>query len=252
MTAIHDTVSLSPIVGEGKSLTGRLASASLIGREHVRTNRNNQDGHALSSRAGVVVGVVTDGCSSQPSSEVGAQLAARFLANWVAANPIPLADLPLRATEALCAWMYRTAWALNETPATFPELLQRYFLFTFLCAAQVRGESVVFGLGDGGVLVDEQVIRLDAGPDNAPPYAAYRLLSDRRPEPQVHFHGRASRVAVLTDGFDALLARDPDRVKSLFADGLWRNAFTLQRRLNVLGEAEKLSDDATLVVLEDA
>ncbi|GMU62329.1 MAG: hypothetical protein AMXMBFR34_40920 [Myxococcaceae bacterium] len=245
---LGDTASLSPW-GEGRG-EGRLTAASLIGREHVRTHRNNQDGYAVSQRPGVLVGVVTDGCSSQPNSEVGAQLAARFLANWVTSNATFLSDLPLRATEALCAWMYRTAWALNETPATFTEVLERYFLFTFLCAVRVGGESLVFGLGDGGVLVDERVVRLEAGSDNTPPYAAYRLLSDRRPEPQVHFMGRAARLAILTDGFDPLLAKEPSRVHALFEGGLWRNAYTLQRRLNVLGEGEKLSDDATLVVLE--
>ena len=90
----------------------------------------------------------------------------------------------------------------------------------------------------------------DSGPENAPAYAAYRLLTGRRPEPQVHHFGRARRVVLMTDGFDALLETNPARVAALFDGELFRNPRTLQRRLNVLGEAAPPSDDATLVVLE--
>jgi hypothetical protein len=226
---------------------GRLAGASLIGREHVRIGRNNQDGFALSRRGGVTVGVVTDGCSSQPRSEVGAQLSARFLASWVAVHAEG-PSLPERATDALCAWLYRAVSELDADPTSFTSVVETYFLHTFLCAVRAGDDALVFGIGDGAVLIDDTLLRLDAGPDNAPPYVAYRLLTGRRPEPQVHFTGRARRLAVMTDGFEPVTDA---QVRELAAgEGLWRNARTLQRRLNVLGEAEKLSDDATLVVLE--
>ncbi|MEW6434416.1 MAG: protein phosphatase 2C domain-containing protein [Myxococcota bacterium] len=231
------------------------AGASLTGREHVRLGRNNQDGFALARRGQAIAGVVTDGCSSSPRSEVGAQLSARFLAGWVATHAAgaPLTEeLGRIATDALCAWIYRAVSTLDGPPTAFVELVETYFLHTFLCGVQIAGDALVFGIGDGAVLVDDALTRLDAGPRNAPPYAAYRLLTGRRPEPQVHFLGRARRVVLMTDGFDALLEKEPSRLAALLDGELFRNARTLQRRLNVLAEAAPPADDATLVVLEGA
>lgn len=247
-TAIGSTP-LSPAHCPG----GEGAGASLIGREHVRLGRNNQDGFALARRGQAIAGVVTDGCSSSPRSEVGAQLSARFLASWVAthASGAPLTeDLARHATDALCAWMYRAVSTLDGDPTAFVEVVETYFLHTFLCAVRIGGDALVFGIGDGAVLVDGVLTRLDSGPENAPAYAAYRLLTGRRPDAQVHHFGTARRIVLMTDGFDALLETNPARVAALFDGELFKNPRTLQRRLNVLGEAAPPSDDATLVVLE--
>ena len=98
-------------------------------------------------------------------------------------------------------------------------------------------------------LVDDELVRLDCGPDNAPPYCAYRLTtSGSRPEAQLHFFGPAKRLAVMTDGFHHL-----ERAAAARAAGpkavLHRNPLTLQRRLNVLAEAERFTDDATIALL---
>lgn len=230
-------------------------AASLIGREHVRLGRNNQDGWAVAARGDVVVGVVADGCSSQPRSEVGAQLGARFLANWlIHSNDGEVRGLAQRATDALTAWLYRAASDLDAAPESLSTTLDTYFLFTFLCAVKTNATTLVFGIGDGAILVDGALVRLDAGPENAPPYCAYRLSpSGHRPEPALHFLGEAKQVAIMTDGFDPLLVREPGKLSAFLDEpALWKNPLTLQRRLNVLGETEKLADDATLVVLGGA
>jgi hypothetical protein len=216
-------------------------SASHIGRDHQRVGRNNQDGVFASPS----VVVVTDGCSSQPHSEVGAQLGARFLGRWLREQPLT-PELPLRATEALGSWLHQTALTLGAED--FEANLERYFLFTFLAAVRVGDRGMIFGLGDGGFVVDDEVVRLESGPDNAPPYCAYRLTSvGSRPEPQLHFFGSAARLAVMSDGLEPL---DPARLRTLLElEGLGRNPLTLQRRLNVLAETERFSDDATLAVL---
>jgi hypothetical protein len=213
----------------------------------VRLSRNNQDGWWLEHRGARVVGVVTDGCGSQPHSEIGAKLGAQFLCIWLLGAALS-DELPLRAAEALTAWLYRTA--LEFGPELVNPVLERSFLFTFLAVVRDGAECWVFGLGDGAVWVDGQLTVLDAGPENAPEYCAYRLGEARRPGPTLHFRGAAARVAVMTDGFEDLLKREASKVGALFEDrAAWKNPLTLQRRLNVLAEAERLADDATLIVV---
>ena len=76
----------------------------------------------------------------------------------------------------------------------------------------------------------------------------YRLTnSGSRPEAQLHFLGPARRLAVMTDGFDRLT---PPRLLELTNDeALHRNPLTFQRRLNVLAETERFTDDATIALL---
>lgn len=223
--------------------------ASRVGREHLRVGRNNQDGWALRLEAGRSVGVVTDGCGSQPRSELGAALGAQFLATTLSRREEPMSEeMPRRATDALCALLRELATTLD--PSAPREVLDRHFLFTFLAAVREGARTLVFGMGDGTTVVDGVVRRLEPGPDNAPEYCAYRLTGPRRPEPRVHFFGNAEVVAVMTDGFDLLGQRAPELVSGLYGGAAgWRNPLTLQRRLNVLAEVEPPSDDATIVVL---
>src|SRR5687767_12676541 len=90
----------------GKMSAFHLTTASVLGREHARLFRNNQDGVAARVEDGIAVAVVTDGCGSGTSSEVGARLGARFLAQTlpglvreVGVGP----QLAERATDALLA-----------------------------------------------------------------------------------------------------------------------------------------------------
>lgn len=125
-------------------------------------------------------------------------------------------------------------------------MLERYFLFTFLACVRRGEDTLTFGIGDGRFSVDGELITIDSGPDNAPPYCAYRLTSSSPPAVVTHFAGRAAHVAVMTDGLAGLTA---ERLSSLWAPGLERNPLTLQRRLNVLADHERLHDDATIAVL---
>lgn len=216
-------------------------AATHIGRDHLRIGRNNQDGVFTSQR----VAVVTDGCSSQPQSEVGAQLGARFLGHWLTGLSELTTDLPQRATDALSGYLYQSVLALG--PELEP-LLERYFLFTFLAAIRIGDRAMIFGLGDGAFLVDDELLHIDSGPENAPPYCAYRLTSSgSRPEAQLHFLGPARRLAVMTDGFHQL---ERARLLVLMEEtALHRNPLTLQRRLNVLAQTERFTDDATIALL---
>jgi len=221
----------------------RAFGASVQGRSHARLGRNNQDGWALAVDPARTAAVVTDGCGSQPRSEVGALLGAHFLARWLVREPIS-SELPERAALALQGFLATVAGGLGGGAA----LLEAQFLFTFLALVREGPRVSVFGLGDGAALVDGTWLQLDPGPENAPPYLAYRLGSPMAHHPRVqqHFLGEAAVAAVMTDGLEALARSQLEALVEGVAD--WRNPLTLQRRLNVLHAAAPFLDDATLVV----
>lgn len=229
------------------------ASGSVIGRDHARVGRNNQDGCAVARDGGLVVGVVTDGCGSQPSSEVGARLGADFLASWVLREVrqrgLADASLPERSLGALVHWLRRTAQEVGQG-ASLAATLERSFLFTFLCAVQGLDRALVFGVGDGVVWVDGQGVVLDAGEDNAPDYAAYDVLEPGRVRLVTHFEGVARTLAIGTDGLGPALTAEPAVLGRLLAGPrVFDNPAALQRALVVLGQTARLGDDATLVAL---
>ncbi len=195
-----------------------VAAGSVVGREHVRLGRPNQDGVAVHFEDDLMVAAVTDGCSSGRYSEVGARLGAAHLAAWVpelwrrqggtAAAP---ADLAREAADALVAYLYSVASGLIPGGAPVPSTLSAtpfspsgveggpptthrnargehssltggvadYLLFSFLCAVVDDERAFVFGLGDGVYSLNGDVTVLDPGPENAPDYLAYRLVGVR-------------------------------------------------------------------------
>ncbi len=231
------------------------ACGSVVGKDHARVGRNNQDGCAVAVDGALVVGVVTDGCGSQPSSEVGARMGAAFLARWVLRElkqrgELDVSVLPERALGALVHWLRRTALELGDE-AELPATLERSFLFTFLCVAQAFGRTLVFGVGDGVVWVDGQSVVLDAGEDNAPDYAAYDVLSAGRVRLVTHFVGRAQRVAIGTDGLAPALRSAPGAFDHLLSlPRVFDNPAALTRGLVVLRDAAKLADDTTVFALQ--
>lgn len=219
--------------------------ASTIGREHVRLGKNNQDGVCTLVRDGTAVAVVADGCSSQPSSEVGARLGARRLANvLLESNAVSLDALAEFAVTDLSAWLGVFFGALG------PGALEDFGLFTVLAAVQRGNDALVFSVGDGAAFIDGRVVQLDAGEENAPAYVAYRLIGGNAPIVTLH-RGPATRIALMTDGFGGWLSATPSELPSLLEEPLvWTNPVHLQRRLNVLRETHRFTDDATLAVLD--
>jgi hypothetical protein len=241
-----------------------VAAGSVQGREHARLQRNNQDGVAVSVTPERIVAVVSDGCGSGRSSEVGARLGAA----WIAAQLPRFADgapdaatLGARLTDGLAGYLRLIADGLGGTP----DVLHDYLLFTFLAALVEPERTWVLGVGDGVVSVNGAASWLDAGPDNAPPYVAYRLLGDPRLAfvPCVHHAGPTvdlHTLAIGTDGLADLEARkgeplgdgQPQGGLAQLVDHPQHlvNPSLVHKRLCALGERHRrLRDDATLVVI---
>ena len=153
-----------------------LTTASVPGREHVRLMRNNQDGVCARVEGDVAVGVVTDGCGSGASSEVGARLGALFLAQQLPALAREVGVGPRlaeRASQALLDWL---GSALRPLQPQLAWVIAEHWLFTFLCAVMDSERAMIFGIGDGAWRADSEGRVLEPGPDNAPDYLAYRLV----------------------------------------------------------------------------
>ncbi|MBI2894191.1 MAG: protein phosphatase 2C domain-containing protein [Deltaproteobacteria bacterium] len=219
------------------------ASGSIVGREHVRLHRNNQDAVAVRAEDDRIVLVVADGCSSAAFSEVGARLGAI----WLAAHTPALADrsdeeVMREASDGLAAYLDRVLADLGPAPTA--ELA----LFTFLVAILEPGRSIVFGVGDGVVSVNGSPTILDPGPCNAPRYLAYGLFPGMAwPAPEIHHSGPTDEIDSLLIGTDGVA----DCLAELSIDAPFeKNPSLLGKQLVVLGErGRKLADDTSVALV---
>jgi hypothetical protein len=198
---------------------------------------------------GVAAAVVTDGCGSGASSEVGARLGACFLAQRMPGLVREMGLGPAlaeRAAQELLEWVREVVKPLDVEGSQLPQLIAEQWLFTFLCAVMDSKSAMIFGVGDGLWRADAVGAVLEAGADNAPDYLSYRLVPSLSGAgvPVVHFFGQAQQLAVATDG----LAGEAASLESFTADAtVWRNPVALQRRLRLM---RLLHDDTTVALLK--
>lgn len=234
-------------------------AGSVIGREHVRLRRNNQDAAAFAVGKEALVAVVADGCSASRASEVGAKLGAE----WVAANaPALLPRLrsarPEVCAEAIARGLVRYLGAILS--ALPPDALADMFLFTLLVAVVERERAFVFGVGDGAVVINGRLI---AAHEETPPYLAYRLAGANAValapyaqslRPVVRWSGTSGEVESLAIGTDGLLELDEAARANVLEDPAYaHNATLLHKKLASLSETtRKICDDTTVVLIRRA
>lgn len=236
------------------------AAGGVTGRAHRRAERDGQDGYAVVHTDGVAAAIVTDGCSSGPWSEIGARVGAAWIAALVADRFAALSAAPDAKAAAedvtvrLVERLELLARSFDARGVIDPARVGEALLFGFLAAVATPESAIVFGVGDGIVVVDRTVCVIDAGPENAPPYPAYALFGAPI-APRIHFMGGARDVHLLgvaTDGATPLVhAEAPDGgLLAIAADERYiENPSLLRKRLVVLSDAGAFSDDATLAVL---
>jgi hypothetical protein len=252
-----------------------VATGSLVGREHVRTQRNNQDGLAVVAQDDLLVAVVTDGCSSGRYSEVGARLGAGWLSHWVPVyaeryGSVQSAAFLEAVTEGFLTYLHGVARRFHPQRDALPTTVQDYLLFTFLVAAITPAETCIFGLGDGVYGLNGEVQTLEPGEGNAPAYLAYRLVADALDGPVGSLEPRVlaacptaavEQVLIATDGAIEMDERAESRmpngdlvgsVLELTLDPRYgRNPSLLQKRLTAMGDVNRwLHDDTTLVLIQ--
>lgn len=184
-----------------------IAAASVAGREHVRTGRNNQDALYVRASEHGVAAVVTDGCGSSAHSEVGSWLGAR----WVVEASLEALAQGARPEEPSFLERVRSEVLrqVGELSSRLgPEALAEAMLFTVVGAVVTPEHTLVFAAGDGVWALNGKVHKLGPFPGNAPPYLTYGLLRpgmsplERQalvPTPEVH------SLLLGTDGAQELL-----------------------------------------------
>jgi hypothetical protein len=240
-------------------------SGSVTGRDHRRAERDGQDGHAVVSTDDVVAAIVTDGCSSGRASEIGARVGAAWLAALIeqAFRGIDEAT----AARAAAAVVTRTlldrlevlARSFDPAGHVSAARVDAALLFGFLAAVVTPATTIVFGIGDGIVVVDGAITAIDPGPENAPPYLAYALFERAGGgaraclEPRIHFAGATADVeaiGVATDGAAPLVDAGSVALATIVADPRCaKNPSLLRKRLIVLSDAGTFVDDATIAIV---
>ncbi len=266
-----------------------IAAGTIVGRDHRRINKNNQDAHHVIALPHAIVATICDGCGSGPYSEVGAQIGARMLTAEIIRE---LGNQPAtpdtdgsrinralsRAAQTLLAQICLLA---KNMGGSFSQTINDYFLFTVIGTVITPEFTVLFSLGDGLIGINGEVAQLGPFPGNYPPYLAYELVRD---ESQPHFSPLINRllptsqVQSLILGSDGTFEFSTNANRNLpgsneilgpldqfwYDDRYFANPDNLRRRLTLANREMKtanwhtqkldiehglLSDDTTIVVI---
>ncbi len=221
----------------------------IIGHDHIARRINCQDGYALLQTDDYVIGIVCDGCGEGKHSEIGAKLAAQYLAGQILAlleEGTLLSELPQLLHTRLIAYLDELVQV--SQPLQPLQFIRENLLFTTLGVVCTKQESLLFAAGDGTILINDTLHRINQ--NNKPAYIAYNLI---KPEMLGEFTMPQSfevfpcepgwqRLAIASDGFD----------DDLFPD-VWglANIRGLQRKLNVWSDRDRrFRDDATIITVE--
>ncbi len=161
-----------------------ITAGQIIGRQHQQTGKNNQDALYWEAAKSHFIGIVCDGCGSCAHSEVGAQIGTKVIA-----AEINRMMLEVAFSNTPDAWSSRAVWETIRLKALAQidqvvcmlgddrnQIIHDNFLFTVVGFLITLQQTVVFAVGDGMVVVNEQKMALGPFPGNAPPYMAYALM----------------------------------------------------------------------------
>jgi hypothetical protein len=155
-----------------------LAGGSVIGREHLRVGKNNQDAYGWQVAESGAIAVVCDGCGSGKHSEVGAKLGTRMIIETM--HRVLKDDLDWANDQVWQTMQQQWLTQLQDVAMMLggdrTQAVQDYLLFTIAGVVITPRLTAVFALGDGVIAINDQVMRLGPFANNAPPYLGYGLL----------------------------------------------------------------------------
>lgn len=240
-----------------------IQGGSVIGSYHHKGFKNNQDALTIETTEKAIIGLVADGCGSGKHSEVGAKLGVRFMANYLRQM------IEICPDELPVDWEYLLNLAARQFLLSLNQFNQclgmvekedaySYWLFTLVGFILTEEQTIIFSFGDGVVSLNGEVTEIDQ--NNEPEYLTYG-------SPKVEIQqdvptSEVNSLLIATDGFSELFERGEEGLSLLgknmkvqdlldFETGpkYLKNKALVQKRLNVLGNNNKLLHDDTTVIL---
>ncbi|EKD66614.1 MAG: hypothetical protein ACD_49C00029G0042 [uncultured bacterium (gcode 4)] len=167
------------------------AKGSIIGRDHRRINKNNQDAYEVIEDDNYIIATVCDGCSDAQASEVGANIICRMLDAKMAekienltfnlAYALDLDEVIRDFLEELrkecIKEIVRISSSLNKN---YLVGIKDFFLATIVSVIVTREVSFAFSIGDGVIIINGEPYIIGPFPDNEPPYIAYGAVEPDR------------------------------------------------------------------------
>jgi len=201
-----------------------ISAGTVVGKLHAMAGKNNQDAFYAIHTDDFMIGVVSDGCGSEPYSEVGSLIGCRMLAKMISqraaliSNDNRISEIsPLfweNAEEEILTQIINLSGKIGHDAI---EVVSNFFLFTLVGFIITRRESLFFSLGDGVIIINGEIKILGPFPDNAPPYLAYNLFTLTPIKPE---SGIKIQKIVDTDSIESILV-GTDGVEHLIkAEGL--------------------------------
>jgi hypothetical protein len=233
----------------------KVSSAGVIGRNHILSQSNRQDSfcyrHFESGGKSYIVGVISDGCGSGESSEVGAVLTTNYILNeaqrQLQNQSFELDKLYVKTVIFLNKLVNAICGDASQVATDF---IQNKLLATVLGFVMDEEETLIFGAGDGIIAYNNKISVRDE--NNRPSYLAYHLLSARAAAcsySQLQFEKIAAiptaeieQMAIFSDGFELELLP--------YVWGATRHPRALQRQFNVWSRQKHFSDDASCILVE--
>lgn len=234
----------------------RIRKGSVIGREHIRIWRNNQDGVFSATMAigdrDYHVGIICDGCTAGVNSEVGAKLLSAYLGSEIRMmllSGVEPKDIP--AALYARAIGYLRSIASLTMPDNSLDFIKHHLLCTVIGFVADAERCYIFNAGDGTIIIGDETTKMDQ--DNKPRYIGYHLVdvkyllqqNGRLPdgfEVRVADLGHVERIAICSDGIE-------DEAIPL----IWghRHELGLMRKLRVLSNHQiPFEDDCSVITLE--
>lgn len=255
-----------------------LAGGTVVGKDHYRDKGNNQDSYCFKSTGDVMAAFVCDGCGDKTNcgnSEIGAQIGSRMLMEQVIKTALKCLTNPeFLKTDSIYFWeqirrevlknIYYLASQMGENSF---EVITKYFLFTVVGVLITPEWTEFVSIGDGVIIVNDEIIRIGPYPNNAPPYLTYAWMPTSIDQKLLNFQIHRSMPTKELESFllgcdgvvDLIEAENliiptteevVGPVNQFWQNDLYfKNPFSINRRLTIINrERQNISSDGVVNV----
>jgi hypothetical protein len=147
----------------------KIGYGSIQGFTHRKLEYNNQDAVLVLESDECTVGLITDGCGSGTNSEVGAQLALKYLLGRITSQI--QSDWRSNLKEDMQEYTLKLAALHGKDSGTF---IKDFLLYTIIGFVETNDTLTLFSYGDGVIIIDDDVEVINQ--NNRPRYLNNELI----------------------------------------------------------------------------